>query len=219
MTVHGTSGADSLKKRLVHGLASRLEDKDFVYTPQWEQFRKTTSGGFQSLILSISEYPDISLFELHLGIRLNAVENLAYPFTNGLMGFQANSMTLVTPLAKLHGHAFQRFELSPGEAVDKPMEEIGKQLENGGFSFMEKYHSLEEMEKLFNRHPHHPLPLVHNQINRCLRGLVLAKLINRTDFEKLASLYRERLQVLRAPDATIHKYDRLRSYLRTYAPN
>ncbi len=219
MTVHGTSGADSLKKRLVEGLAAKLDGKDYIYTPQWEQFRKLTPGGFQSLILSVSEYPDASLFELHLGIRLDAVENMAYPFTNGLMGFQANSLTLVTPLAKLHGHSFQRFELAPGEEVGRPLDEIAGQLAHGGFSFLEKYNRLEEMEQLFNRHPHHPLPLVHNQINRCLRGLVLARLTDRTDFERLATLYRDRLRALRAPDATLHKYDRLRSYLRSYAPN
>lgn len=219
MTACGTSGADSLKKRLVHGLVSKLRGKDYVYTPQWEQFRKPTASGFQSLILSISSYPDVSIFELHLGVRLDAVENLAYPFTNGLMGFQANSMTLVSPLAKLHGRAFQRFEIAPTGDVDAPLAEIAGQLERGGLSFLEKYNRLEEMEQLFNRHPHHPLPLVHNQINRCLRGLVLARLANRTGFEKLASLYRNRLQVLRAPDATLHKYDRLRSYLRSYTPN
>jgi len=219
MALHGASDADSLKKRLVQGLASKLKGKDYIYTPQWEQFRKPTVGGFQSLIMSITAYPDASLFELHLGVRLDAVEHLAYPFTNGLMGFQANSMTLVTPLAKLHGHAFQRFELAPAEDVDQALSEIAGQLDHGGFSFLEKYNRLEEMEQLFNRHPHHPLPLVHNQINRCLRGLVLAKLTHRTDFTKLATLYRDRLQVLRAPEATLHKYDRLRSYLRSYAPN
>jgi len=219
MALLGTSGADSLKKRLVEGLASKLQGKDYIYTPQWEQFRKPTASGFQCLIMSISDYPDVSIFELHLGVRLDAVENLAFPFTNGMLGFQANSMTLVSPLAKLHGHAFQRFELAPTGDVDEPLAEISGQLEQGGFSFLEKYNRLEEMEQLFNRHPHHPLPLVHNQINRCLRGLVLARLTGRTDFEKLATLYRDRLQVLRAPDTTLHKYDRMRSYLRSYTPN
>lgn len=219
MTVRSTSGPDSLKEAIVHALQPYLAPKGFLYLPKWEQYRKPTPSGFQSVIVALAPYEDLSLLEVHLGIRQDSVENLAYPFTNGLMGFQDNNMTLVTPLAKLHGHAFQRFEVRQPADGARAAQEILDQLEKGGLRFLDKYSRLEEMCSLFNRHPKHPLPLVHNQINRCLRGLVLARLNHRSDFEELGAIYRERLQVLRAPEAAVQKFDRLRNYLRSYSVN
>lgn len=219
MPLQSSSGQISLKQRIIAGLQPLLQMKGFVYVGQWDQFRKPTPSGFQSVILSLANYPDASLLEIHLGVRQDAVENLAYPFTNGLMGFQTNSMTLVTPLAKLHGHAFQRFEISVSTDLATILSQISDQLEKGGFSYLDKYSRLEEMCHLFNKHPNHPLPLVHNQINRCLRGMVLAKISQKNGFETLTQIYRDRLVSMRVPQDTLDKFDRLRTYLRTYSSN
>lgn len=219
MTVRGTPGPENLKESIVTQLRPFFERKGFLHLPQWEQFRKPTPTGFQAVIISLADYDDLSLLEIHLGVRQDAVENLAYPFTNGLMGFRENSMTLVTPLAKLHGHAYQRFELKDMPDMSAPLEQITEQLLKGGFSFLSKYTRIEEMEQLYNRHPKHHLPLVHNQINRCLRGIVLARLNHRTDFDQMAGIYHQRLQELRAPEVTIQKFERLRDYLRTFSEN
>lgn len=219
MTVRGTSGPGNLKESIIAELRPFFEQKGFLHLPKWEQFRKPTATGFQAVIISLADYDDLSLLEIHLGVRQDAVENLAYPFTNGLMGFRESSMTLITPLAKLHGHAYQRFELKGTSDMSGPLTKIHDQLQKGGLSFLEKYTRLEEMEQLYNRHPKHNLPLVHNQINRCLRGMVLAHLNQRPDFDDLAIIYRERLQELRAPEVTIQKFERLRDYLRSYSQN
>jgi|GEM_PF-1434317 len=219
MTVRSKSGPGSLKDSIVNELRPLFEQQGFLHLPKWEQFRKPTPTGFQAVIISLANYDDLSLLEIHLGVRQDPVENLAYPFTNGLMGFRESSMTLITPLAKLHGHAYQRFELKDASDMSAPLTQIQDQLEKGGLSFLKKYTRLEEMEQLYNRHPKHNLPLVHNQINRCLRGLVLAHLNHRKDFADLATIYRERLQELRAPEVTIQKFERLRDYLRAYSQN
>ena len=219
MSNQSTSGLLSPKQRVVSGLALFLQPMGFVYVAQWNQFRRPTQTGFQSIIISMANYSDVSLLEIHLGVRQDTVENLAYPFTNGLLGFKPNSMTLVTPLAKLHGHSFQRFEVSISTDLRPILQEIQTQLNKGGFSFLDKYISLNELDNLFNRHPNHPLPLVHNQVNRCIRGIVMSKINKQPGFEALTQMYRDRLEALRVPQQTLDKYDRLRSYLRSYSSN
>ena len=184
-----------------------------------KQFRSATTIGFQSIILSASHYPDCSIVELHLGIRADAVENLAFPFTNGLTGFKKDSLTLVCPISKLFNSPFQRYEIRDRRDIDGVFSNFQKQLEEKGFQFLAQHKRLETLEHLFNDLPNEPLALVHNQVNRCMRGITLAKLCHSRDFEQLAQIYEYQLSQLFVPKSTLERYQRLLNFLRTYSAN
>lgn len=214
-----TYDAGLLRQQVLDHLKAYLAQRDFFYVPAWNQFRRLTPTGFQSVIVSWSPYPDQSVLEIHVGVRHDAVENLAFPFTNGLPGFQPNSMTLVTPLARLYDEPHQRFGVATEADVKEVLPLIISRLQTRGVSFLEKYTRLEALDALFNARPGEPVQLVHNQLHRCLRAIAVARLVLRRDFESLGAFYRRQLGFLAAPAAILERYERLLLYLRSYYPN
>ena len=194
-----------------------LKKKDFIFVPAFQQYRHLTPLGFQCIIFSFSHYPDVSILEMHLGIRADEVEQLAFSFTNGLPGFRSDSLTLVTPMAKLMEKSFERFELKDETSCSIAVQELMLQLDRRGWLFLNQYSRLEQLHKLYNEQPDQPLPLVHNQINRCIRGITLAKLTHADEFNALGETYRDALlksDVLRIHQ---HKVQRLYQFLRSYS--
>ena len=197
-----------------------LGRQGFTWLPHLHQFRKSTERGFTCVILSVSDHEQSSLVEAHLGIRIDDVENITFPFTNGLPGFQPDSMTIVSPLSKLYSKPFERFEVTDARSAAEAVMAIQGQLQDKGLKFLGQYSSMEDMEALFNEKPQEPLFLVHNQANRCLRAIVMARLLPRKDFEQLVETYHRRLEEeLHAPQSTLGKYIRLVNFLRHYSQN
>lgn len=196
-----------------------LKDKDFIFVPAFQQYRHVTAIGFQCIIFSFSHYPDASVLEIHLGIRADEVEQMAFSFTNGLPGFRSDSLTLVTPIAKLREKSFERFELTDELSCVQAIQEIQQQLDNSGWLFLNQYSRLEQLNKLFNEHPDQKLPLVHNQINRCIRGITLAKLTHDDRFVQLGAVYRKALKASSVLPIHQEKYERLYQFLLSYSMN
>jgi len=206
--------------QIVQALRPLLAQKGYDWLPRLHQFRKSTKSGFSCLILSISTYEEASLAEAHLGVRIDDVENLAFPFTNGLTGFQPESMSVVSPMAKLFGQRYQRLSLQGPADLPEATATFTRQLEERGFAFLEKYGQLKALDQLLNKQPGETVPLVHNQINRCFRAIVTAKLMQRQDFPDIAAHYADFLaDTLYAPKPTLDKYERLRQFLLHYSVN
>lgn len=206
--------------QIAEALAPLLQAKGYDWLPRLHQFRRSTEKGFTCVILSLSPFEDRAFAEMHLGVRIDDVENLAFPFTNGLPGFQPDSMTLVTPIAQLFGQRYERFELDPQEGPAHAIQCFEQQLEMQGLAFLEQHNDLSTLEQVFNESPGERLPLVHNQINRCFRGLVMAKLKQRPVLDELAAQYGQALsEQCFAPQATLDKFDRLYAFLKHYSMN
>ncbi len=214
-----SSRAQALEKQVEEVLGAFLEEFDFQWYPKFRQYRRETNLGFQCVILAFTHYEDLSLLEAHAGIRLDAVENLAFPFTRGLSGFRDDSMTLVTPLSRLFGRRHQRFELATEADAAKAAQEIVGQLEAEGLSFLNRYFNLRKMDILFNEEPEKLLPYIHNAANRCLRGITLARLTRRDNFEALVRAYRRQLRLQYAADTTLERFEQLVNILRNYSEN
>lgn len=200
-------------------LQEELGQRGLEWIPHLHQFRQIFTGGFFCVILSISGYPDCALAEVHIGIRLDEVEQLTFPHTNSTAGFQPNSMTLVTPLARLFGKRMQRFEIFNQEDAASAAWTVEKQLTQRGLLFLAKLQRVQDMDQLYNKQPELPIPYLHNAIHRCFRGIALAKLVERPGFEALCETYRRVLANRFAPKPTRAKYERLVQFLRNYSQN
>lgn len=213
------SSAQVLEERVESVIGDFLEDFDFQWHSSLHQYRRETNLGFQCVILAFSHYEDLSLLEAHVGIRLDAVENLAFPFTNNPAGFRGDSMTLVTPLARLFGRRHERHELATEKEADAAARQIVQQLESEGLPFINRYFNLRRMDALFNEAPEKLLPYLHNATNRCLRGITLARLTQRDDFEALVRACRQQLRLQFATEAAIARFEQLVNILRTFSEN
>jgi hypothetical protein len=196
-----------------------FQKKGFLYVKAFKQYRSPTSIGFQCVIFSFSHYPELSILEMHLGIRADAVEQLAFTFTNGLPEFQADSLTLVTPMAKLEQVPFQRFELKDTASCTAVAQQLLTQLQFKGLPFLNHYSRLEQLHKLFNGEPEEEMYLTHNQINRYLRGITLARLTQAENFKDLGEAYGKQLISSVVLPEYQQKYKRLFHHLFSYSMN
>jgi len=192
---------------------------EFKPLPEWNQYRRSVGNGFQCLILSATSYSEGTMLEAHIGMRHDQVESLVFPLLNGRPGFEANSMTLVTPLSRLFEADTSRYWLTSAEEEQQALEQIKQQLVQRGFSLLRQLQSLKALDELFNAHPMQPLKMVHNQQHRCFRGLVIARLNQRPDFFELAGMYRNQLYRLGAQAREMEQFERLTSFLHTYSAN
>ncbi len=204
---------------LVEQLSPILKKSDFQWNQALSQFRKKTGAGFQCMILSVSDYEDLSLYEPHFGIRLDKVEELAFPYTNGLRGFQKDSMTLVVSAAKLLKTPFYRLEIADHKDAFQASKRTIELFEQKGLSFFRNHQSLSQMDYLFNAFPDQQVALINNPVHRCIRGMVIARLSGREDLPALADKYRNTLQNHFAPEVTRRKFEELVLFLERYAEN
>lgn len=212
-------GNHPLEEHFHQNIKPFLKEKGFMFVPAFQQYRHLTSIGFQCVIFSFSHYPDASILEVHLGIRADEVEQMAFAFTNGLPGFRSDSLTLVTPMSKLIERSFERYEITDETTSTKAIQEIQRQLDQRAWSFLNQYSRLAQLNKLYNEHPDQALPLVYNQINRCIRGITLAKLTHTDRFTELGEIYRQSLQKSTVLPIHQEKYERLYKFLLSYSMN
>ena len=62
---------------LIERFRDELPNYDFEYIPARHQFRKRSPNGFQNVIYSVTDYEDLSIADVFIGVRNNAIEQLA----------------------------------------------------------------------------------------------------------------------------------------------
>lgn len=196
-----------------------LHDEGYSVLPHLHQWRKKTDAGFQCVILSLLPVPEGQLLEVHVGLRIDAVEEMVFSFTNGLPGFRRDSLSLVTPLGKISGRFPQRWLLRKEEDWSAVGEKWNRQRMEEGVPFLQRYTSLAGLHQLLNLQLDEKCPYIHNQYYRAFRGMAVAKLTSYPALEELAEAHRLQLETLRAPDYIVQRFERLRGYLLTLSLN
>ncbi len=192
---------------------------DYQVHRGYQQFRKPIDGGFLNVIYSFSHYEDATWLEVHLGVRIDLVETLAFQFTTGLRGFQHESNTLVTSLGRLRQQPYFRYKMSDEKQVSHAQRDIQDYLVEEGFAWLDHLADLSLLERLFNAQPDAPNPYCYNQAHRAIRGLVLSRVVGRSDFAALRQAYAQQLAGARVGPAMLEKYQRLATFLDTFSLN
>lgn len=193
-----------------------MESSHFEPLPRLHQFRRTTPFGFQCVILSVSTYEDLELVEFHLGIRFDQVEQMAFSFTNGLTGFQADSTTLITPLGRILGQEPLRYKIRHPDDVRSVVETFWMHFQSRGLPFFERFEKIKSLDTLFNAAPEEPCPWVNNLFHPAFRGLAVGALLARDDLAVLIEQHRAALHRFGAYGRIIENYNRLARYLLDY---
>ena len=211
-----------MPESLSQSLLTQLEDFFGAcnFTPLWpyQQFRKKHSGGFTATIISAGNaWP--SFAELHLGVRVDLVEQLVYQFTSGLAEYGPHSTTLITSAGRILGRPYFRYSLESPSDITVAAEQMKQFMDSEGFGFLEKYQRIDALDNLFNDEPHEKSPYLTNQLNRSLRGIILAKLAQREHWLQLVIGYRAQLTLRGTPGPMMQRYDRLTDYLINFSVN
>lgn len=202
------------KSDLVDELARLVRERGFEWMPRLGQFRKRTYRGFSNLLLSFSNYADGVMVEGHCGIRIDAVEDTVYQYTNGFREFQPNSHTLITSTGRLEGELTRRRLVESREDAVETALEIFATVDEKGEGFWQRFSEFEALDELFNYPDGETAQLVPNLSYACLRGLVVAQLLHRPNFEALVDEHRARLDQLPTNPVVRSGYESLVAALR-----
>ena len=207
------------EKLLRQALDDFFYEKGFEYERAWNQYRKMLPCGFACYILSISPYEEDCIVEMHVGIRHDNVEKIAFHYTKGLRDFSDNSMTLVTSMGKIMGKNYFRYAIKDAASLKNVVKDMMQQVDIHGMKFLDSVKDLTYLNELYNAAPLVKNPFLHNEINRAMRGIAIAKLTHHTDLEALVAVYRHHLRGLEIPSPTLQRFDKMCDFLLTYSMN
>lgn len=183
------------------------------------QFRKETKGGWQNVILGFGHYEDCTYVEVSFGSRLNIVEQLIAPYSHGLWGYQAESNTTITNLAKFQKEAHLRFEIRDEADLFRMAAHLRDFFRKEGFAFLDSLSNIGELDKLFNQDPTNACLVSFNHQLRSFRALAIASLNQNPNWEELAEYYRGLLDKYSSPRVVIDRFNDFSHYLATTALN
>lgn len=195
-----------------------FQSHNFKLHLEHKQFRKATQNGFQNIIFSISETQKEFWIELNFGIHYEFIEQLAQQFLNNNPGSRSFVNTLVISFGKFQNLRYFRFRVTDEEELDKITEEIKVFFELQGFIFLQEATCIEKIDDLLNDMPTKPCRYLYNQIHRCFKGIIAAKLTDNHSFTTITNIYRHFL-LKNGSDEELLNYERLVSFLHFYSPN
>ena len=192
--------------------------RGFGFLTDQNQYRKSTQNGFQNIIFSISESENVFWVEVNFGVRFEFVEQIAQQFLNNSFGYRPAANTLVISIGKFLEKKYFRFKVSNEDDFDIVTQEITNFFEEKGFAFLKTADSLNFIEETLNDSPTMPCRYLYNQVHRCFKGIVAAKISDNCNFATITNIYRHFL-LKNGTDEDLLSYERLILFLHHYNAN
>jgi hypothetical protein len=208
------------EKHIYQQLQPLFSDHGYELMPLSKQFRKPSRNGFRAALISVSGDRYEQIIDLSLSIRMDVVEELVYQFLSGPPRFSMqDSTTIVASYGRLNQDPYKRFVVKDEDDLQGVCERIGTYMEKKGFRFLERFDQLKKIDALINRRPDQPCPYLYNQVHRCYKGIIIAKLTCRTDYNQLVKTYLAYLQNQWAPRSVIINFKKLVKFLKYFSMN
>lgn len=201
-------------------LAPLFEAQGYQLISAEKQFRLATRNGYRSVFIHVNGDAYQQSINLQLGIRLDVVEELVQQFLQEVViaGYK-ESMTILGSYSRLVHQPYKRFLVKDQADLDSACLRIASFMRSSGFKFLENFDRLRKIDGLLNRKPEQPSPFLQNQMIRCFKGLVLARLTHRTDYHRLTKTYQHFLQKHWTDQSVMEHYRRLVEFLRFFSLN
>ncbi len=204
--------------RIYQKLEDFFSEEGFELMIDKKQFRKIKYDSFQNIIFSISDNKSDIWIEVNFGIRNEQIEHFAQQFLNNHAKFRPDANTLIINIGKFNGLKHFRYKVKDEDSLDDIIGEIKDFFITKGFNFMESASNIHEIDRILNENPEKPCQLLYNQIHRCFKGTIAAKLANRPNFADLMDKYRDTL-IFSATDEELLNYERMIGHLLHYNAN
>ncbi len=195
-----------------------LQSQGFHLYIDQKQFRKCTQNGFQNIIFSVTETQKDFWVEVNFGVRHDVIEQVAQQFLNNSMGYRPSANTLVISIGKFQEKNYFRFKVTNEDDLGAVLGEIEKFFIEKGFDFLKKIESLKHVEDILNDAPSMPCRYLYNQVHRCFKGAIAAKLTDNQGFMTVTNIYRHFL-LKNGTDQDLINYERMLGFLHHYNAN
>lgn len=196
-----------------------FEERNFKLLRGLRQFQKVTSYGFLNVILSPSVQDGCLIVEINTGYRFDMVEDLANQFYPHLKGFRPFTNTLIANIGKLKNEQYFRYELSLHEDMAILVQDIQSDLECFVLPFLDQVKNIYDLDRMLNNEPLHRCPWIHNQNQRCIKGLIAAKMSGNSEFHNLYVIYLRFMDNAGAPKVILDAFNTLYKHLSSVSLN
>ncbi len=212
-------GKHTFEAKIFQNLSGFFEEYDFALLPDLRQFRRDTSLGFDNIIISVSPYHDELWVDVHFGIRHEGIEHTAQQFLTNRLDFRADANTLLTTIGRFRQRSYFRYKIRTEEDLNEACRDIATFFTRKGLAFFDKTRNISDLDSILNELPHQRCPYISNQVHRCFKGLVTARLAENPDIDGLFEIYRQQLGQYHTDAPTLASFDRLGVYLKYYSSN
>lgn len=207
------------EKQLFKQLEPIFTDQGYFALPSKNGFRQATKNGSKNIIFSIRGDAAEQLINIQIGLRFDLIEELVNQFLPMPHTPAKESNTIIASLSRFHRQPYHRFIITDEKSLQESCKQIKRFMLHKGFRFLNSYDKLKRIDAAVNRKPSLSCPYMYNQIHRCFKGITIAKLLHRNDFEKLATVYSNYLYSQWAPRQLLDDFDKLLNYLRYFSFN
>lgn len=184
-----------------------FQERGFEYLPEWKQYRQTSEKGFKNVVFATKIYDKEYVVEVNLGLRLDAVEELVYPYLRHLKAYAEQSTSFICSVGRILEQPYWRYSYATQAAFAEAVAHFRQFLTEKGLPLLSDMYSLEALDELYNQAPAQPAALTYNQRDRAFRGLAIAALLQRDDVGALYKAHRQRLEALASPPSTLADFD------------
>ena len=212
-----TLKAKQIKELIAFGLTDLFEKDGFVYKKTINQFEKKEddyTSIFNILQTAWSNHISISI---RLNISQKQIENI-YEKIVGKSHKLSIGNTIDRIYASPDGRKVVNGDLTINIYFDDDVEASVESLENYyntiAKPYFEKYQTLNAIDDIMNHPPfeHNPAHVGGSFDKRCMKGLIVARLVNNPEYEALVNTYDEAIK--RTMDKeSIENYHKVREYL------
>jgi len=211
----------NIQNKLQETFTQKFESLGFVLIahPKYLQYKKAFNGGFQSCVFTVLERNNTFWIEINVGVRIDIVEKLANQFTLTLKDYHDESQTIMSTYGRIMGQPYFRFKIQNEEELVLTCEKIDAFLVEIAFDFMEDNSHVAAVDKLINRYPEKPSRFVFNESHRCIKGVIIARMVDNPQLETLIKAYHIVLQKHSLRDKMLPQYQKLVDYLSAFSVN
>jgi hypothetical protein len=206
------------KIQIYKELAPIFKKYGFEPLPEMWQFRQKTERGFNCFILSIQTYDHEAIVELHLGSRINIVEDFALKYMQLLKEFGPNAMTMIISEGRFKEKRFLRHHIKDEVELVLLKSQFEVFVQEQALPSLELWQDIENLNTIFNEDPLEN-QFFYNQYYRAIRGLILNRFVGDERYVILKEMYQEVLSKLDISDHQNAAFDKLTLILDGYHPN
>ncbi len=214
-----TLNINELKGRIATNLSDQLLKDGFIYKKNMNEF-KCTKGDYTYIFrLEIIAYSGKYFINVQLYISHKQIENIL----EKIVGKSRHKLTLGQDIDRIYSSPDGRKVNNNGnlgiwlyndEEIGFTIELLHSYFNEIAIHYFAKYRTLEAIDDIINNEPfsYCPAEVGGNFYERCMKGLIVAKLIGNSNYEKLEKIYDREMITTMNPEF-IESYNKVKEYL------
>ena len=213
-----TFKANEIKDKIALRLGDKLAIDGFIYKKTRNEFICQKGDYNYLFILEQLSWSDHYSVQVRLAISQKQIETIL----ERIIGKQRHKYTFVRDIARIYKSPDGRqivngnlaILLIYNEDIEAAIETLEGYYKNIAKPYFERYNSLEEIDDIMNNPPfeHSPAHVGGMLDDRCMKGLIVARLVNNPKYHDLVAIYDEKIKGTMSAES-IENYYKVREYL------